>query len=71
MQTGDIITFGNYSWQVLWWWWTRTPDRVGIKAVYVHGDGNIGIQGNNILKGNVADGKCTDGVRPAMWIKVH
>ena len=54
----------------VWWWWTRTPGRVGVKAVYIHGDGNIGIQGNNILKGNVADGKCTGGVRPALWIKI-
>ena len=53
----------------VWWWWTRTPGRVGVKAVYIHGDGNIGIQGNNILKGNVADGKCTGGVRPALWLK--
>lgn len=53
-----------------WWWWTRTPGRVSVKAVYIHGDGNIGIQGNNILKGNVADGKCTGGVRPALWLKL-
>lgn len=53
----------------VWWWWTRTPGRVGVKAVYIHGDGNIGIQGNNILKGNIAEGRCTGGVRPAMWIK--
>lgn len=51
------------------WWWTRTPGRVGVKAVYIHGDGNIGIQGNNILKGNIADGKCLGGVRPALWLK--
>ncbi|WP_443740282.1 DUF6273 domain-containing protein [Treponema sp.] len=54
----------------VWWWWTRSPGRVGIKAVYVHGDGNIGIQGNNILKGNIADGCCTGGIRPALWIKI-
>lgn len=54
----------------IWWWWTRSPGRVGVKAVYIHGDGNIGIQGNNILKGNVADGKCTGGVRPALWLKI-
>lgn len=54
----------------IWWWWTRTPGRVGVKAVYIHGDGNIGIQGNNILKGNIADGCCTGGVRPALWIKI-
>ncbi len=44
--------------------------RVNIKAVYIHGDGNIGIQGNNILKGNISDGKCTGGVRPALWLKL-
>ncbi len=52
------------------WWWTRTPGRVGVKAVYIHGDGNIGIQGNNILKGNIADGRCTGGVRPVMWVRI-
>ena len=50
------------------WWWLRSPGRVGVKAVYIHGDGNIGIQGNNILKGNIADGRCMGGVRPAMWL---
>lgn len=54
----------------IWWWWLRSPGRVGIKAVYIHGDGNIGIQGNNILKGNISDGKCTGGVRPALWLKL-
>lgn len=54
----------------IWWWWLRSPGRVGVKAVYIHGDGNIGIQGNNILKGNLADGRCTGGVRPALWLKV-
>ena len=54
----------------VWWWWTRTPGRVSVKAVYIHGDGNIGIQGNNILKGNISDGKCTGGVRPALWLKL-
>ncbi|GAB6110024.1 DUF6273 domain-containing protein [Fusibacter bizertensis] len=54
-----------------WWWWLRSPGRVGVKAVYIFGtDGNIGIQGNNILKGNISDGKCTGGVRPAMWVKI-
>ena len=50
------------------WWWLRSPGRVSVKAVYVHGDGNIGIQGNNILKGNIADGECKGGVRPALWL---
>lgn len=57
-----------YNTSQIWWWWIRTPGRVPVKAVYIHGDGNIGIQGNNILKGNIADGKCTGGVRPALWI---
>ncbi len=51
------------------WYWIRTPGRFAVKAVYVFPDGNIGIHGNNILKGNVADGYCAGGVRPAMWIK--
>ena len=54
----------------IWWWWLRSPGRVNVKAVYIHGDGNIGIQGNNILKGNIDDGKCTGGVRPALWLKL-
>jgi hypothetical protein len=54
----------------IWWWWLRSPGRVNVKAVFIHGDGNIGIQGNNILKGNIADGKCTGGVRPALWLKL-
>lgn len=54
----------------IWWWWLRSPGRVGVKAVYVHGDGNIGIQGNNILIGNLADGRCTGGVRPALWMRL-
>lgn len=54
-----------------WWWWLRSPGRVNIKAVYIWGtDGTIGIQGNNILKGNISDGKCTGGVRPALWLKL-
>ncbi|GLC78092.1 DUF6273 domain-containing protein [Lacrimispora brassicae] len=52
------------------WWWLRSPGRVNVKAVYIHGDGNIGIQGNNILKGNISDGKCTGGVRPALWLNI-
>ncbi|SDE91806.1 hypothetical protein SAMN04488542_103205 [Fontibacillus panacisegetis] len=55
---------------IIWWWWLRSPGRVNVKAVYIHGDGNIGIQGNNILKGNISDGKCTGGVRPALWLKL-
>lgn len=58
----------------IWWWWLRSPGRVGVKAVYVHGDGNIGIQGNNILKGNVGgpfhNGDSQGGVRPVLWLKL-
>ena len=50
------------------WWWLRSPGRVPVKTVYIHGDGNIGIQGNNILKGNIADGRCKGGVRPVLWL---
>ncbi len=53
-----------------WWWWLRSPGRVNVKAVYLHGDGNIGIQGNNIFKGNIAEGECKGGVRPALWLKL-
>lgn len=53
----------------VWWWWLRSPGRVNVKAVYIHGDGNIGIQGNNVLKGNLSDGRCTGGVRPALWMR--
>ena len=53
------------------WWWLRSPGRVGVKAVYIHGDGTIGIQGNNILKGNIGDGRCKGRVRPAMWLRTE
>jgi hypothetical protein len=56
------------------WWWLRSPGRVSVKAVYIHGAecnaGNIGIQGNNIFKGNIAEGYCKGGVRPALWLKL-
>ena len=38
--------------------------------VYIHGSGDIGIQGNNILKGNIGDGFCAGGVRPALWLNL-
>jgi len=52
----------------VWWWWLRSPGRFNVRAAYIHGDGNIGIQGNNIFKGNGSDGKCTGGIRPALWL---
>lgn len=54
----------------IWWWWLRSPGRFNVRAAYIHGNGNIGIQGNNVLKGNPSDGWCTGGVRPALWIKI-
>lgn len=59
-----------------WWWWLRSPGRKPVKAAYVHGDGNIGIQGNNALKCNLngvyhpVDQDVRGGVRPALWIKL-
>lgn len=59
----------------IWWWWLRTPGKDNRYAVYVHGDGNIGIQGNGISKRNVKiihpitlDNR--GGIRPALWIKI-
>ena len=28
------------------WWWLRSPRRDNQRAAYIHGDGNVGIQGN-------------------------
>jgi hypothetical protein len=55
------------------WYWLRSPGRVNKKAVYVHGNGNIGIQGNNIFRANIDDFyhegvKYMGGVRPALWL---
>jgi hypothetical protein len=57
------------------WYWIRSPGSNNKKAVYIHGDGNIGIQGNNIFKGNIDDFyyegvKYMGGVRPAFWLKM-
>ncbi|GAA5786995.1 DUF6273 domain-containing protein [Chitiniphilus shinanonensis] len=65
-------TFAGYE----WWWWLRSPGRVSVKAAYIHGDGNIGIQGNNILKCNISScfhpstGDHRGGVRPSLWLKL-
>ncbi len=57
-----------------WWWWTRTPGKNNKVAVYIHGDGNIGIQGNGISKTSFNTlhyhTKSNEGgLRPALWIK--
>ncbi len=59
-----------------WWWWLRSPGRKQVKAAYIHGDGNIGIQGNNAMKCNLsgvyhpANNDVRGGVRPALWMKL-
>lgn len=62
-----MLRGANGSW---WWWWLRSPGRYNVRAAYIHGDGNIGMQGNNVKKGNASDGRCTGGVRPALWLKL-
>jgi len=57
----------------IWWWWTRTPGKNNKVAVYIHGDGNIGIQGNGISKTSFNTLHCitksnVGGLRPAVWI---
>jgi hypothetical protein len=57
------------------WYWLRSSGRVNKKAVYIHGDGNIGIQGNNIFKANIDDFyyegvKYMGGVRPVLRLKL-
>ena len=59
-----------------WWWWTRTPGKNNKVAVYIHGDGNIGIQGNGISKTTFntlhhVTKSNEGGVRPAIWIKTQ
>lgn len=57
-----------------WWWWLRSPGRDNKRAVYIWGDGNIGIQGNGTYKysSNTIHPITKDnsgGIRPALWIK--
>jgi hypothetical protein len=56
------------------WWWLRSMGKNSKKAAYIHGDGNIGIQGNNIYLCNInsvfhPNGSNLGGVRPCMWIE--
>ncbi len=60
----------------IWWWWLRSPGRLAKSAIYIHGDGNIGMQGNNVgeNKYNTLHYVTKDnrgGIRPAMWINYH
>jgi len=59
----------------LWWWWTRTPGKNNNVAVYIHGDGNIGIQGNGVSKTTFntlhpITGNNKGGLRVALWLKI-
>jgi len=51
-------------------YWLRSPGRINAKAVYVKGNpwGCIGIQGNNVLEGNVSETEYFGGVRPVLWL---
>lgn len=59
----------------IWWWWLRSPGRDNRRAVYIHGDGNIGIQGNGTFRYSSntihpSTGDNSGGVRPALWVKL-
>lgn len=57
-----------------WWWWLRSPGRDKRRAVYIHSDGNIGIQGNGTYRYNSKNihptGNNCGGVRPALWLRL-
>ena len=58
-----------------WWWWLRSPGRDNRRAVYIHGDGNLGIQGNGTFRYNSntihrSTGDNSGGIRPALWVKL-
>lgn len=50
------------------WWWLRVPGRNNRVAVYIHGNGDVGINGNPILR---LDGDIRGGVRPALWLNLE
>lgn len=59
-----------------WWWWLRSPGHSNKRAVYIHGDGNIGIQGNGTYKYSSntlhrLTGDNSGGIRPALWLKLQ
>lgn len=60
----------------IWWWWLRSSGRDNKRAVYVHGDGNIGIQGNGTFRYSSntihpSTGDNSGGVRPALWLRLE
>lgn len=59
-----------------WWWWLRSSGRDNRRAVYIHGDGNIGIQGNGTFRYSSSTihpstGDNSGGVRPALWLSLE
>lgn len=59
----------------MWWWWLRSPGRDNRRAVYIHGDGNIGIQGNGTFHYSSStlhplSGDNSGGIRPALWLRL-
>jgi hypothetical protein len=59
-----------------WWWWLRSSGRDNRRAVYIHGDGNIGIQGNGTFRYSSntihpSTGDNSGGVRPAVWVRLE
>lgn len=60
----------------IWWWWLRSPGRDNRRAAYIHGDGNVGIQGNGTYRYNSniihpLTGENYGGVRPALWLSIE
>ncbi len=67
-----MSTFDGY----VWWWWLRSPGRDNRRAVYIHSDGNVGIQGNGTFHYNSniihpTTGENYGGVRPALWLSME
>lgn len=59
----------------IWWWWLRSPGRDNRRAIYIHGGGDIGIQGNGTFhySSNTihpVTGDNSGGIRPALWLRV-
>lgn len=59
-----------------WWWWLRSSGRDNRRAVYIHGDGNIGIQGNGTYRYSSntihpSTGDNSGGVRPVLWVRLE
>ena len=59
-----------------WWWWLRSPGRDNKRAVYIHGDGNVGIQGNGTYNYSSStlhpiSQSNKGGLRPAMWLTLE